>query len=192
MEDKKLREEENNNNSSHYKLVIPLLMLLICISIGYSYLSTGLKLTGGLGIPKMSWDIHFEDLVEDSTNNVVAITPATIGESKTSIAFDLALVFPGDKYGFDVDVVNNGTIDAMLSGYTVTGISPSQNEIISYTFTYADGEELESKDLLRVGERESLHFDMLYLDRLFDEDQHMNVVITLDYVQADETAVARD
>ena len=191
MEDKKLLEE-NNKNSSHYNLVIPLLMLLIFISIGYSYLSTGLKVTGGLGVPKMTWDIHFEDLVEDSTNNVVAITPATIGESKTSIAFDLALVFPGDKYGFDVDVVNNGTIDAMLSGYTVTGISATQSEIISYHFTYADGDELEAKDLLRVGERESLHFDILYLDRLFDEDQHMNIVITLDYVQADETAVARD
>ena len=191
MEDKKLLEE-NNNNSSHYKVVIPLLMILIFISIGYSYLSTGLKVTGGLGVPKMTWDIHFEDLVEDSTNNVVAITPATIGESKTSIAFDLALVLPGDKYGFDVDVVNNGTIDAMLSGYTVTGISATQSEIISYHFTYADGDELEAKDLLSVGERESLHFDILYLDKLFDEDQNMNIVITLDYVQADETAVARD
>ena len=191
MDDKKLLEE-NNNNSSNYKLVIPLLMLLIFISIGYSYLSTGLKVTGGLGVPKMTWDIHFEDLVENPTNNVVAITPASIGDSKTSIAFDLALNFPGDKYAFDVDVVNNGTIDAMLSGYTVTGISATQSEIISYHFTYADGDELESKDLLSVGERESLHFDILYLDKLFDEDQNMNIVITLDYVQADETAVARD
>ena len=52
--------------------------------------------------------------------------------------------------------------------------------------------ELQSKDLLRNGETETLHFDILYLDHLFDSDQNMNIVITLDYVQADETAVSRD
>lgn len=126
MEEEKIVEEANVNNNSHYKIVIPLLMLLIFISIGYSYLSTGLKINGGLGIPKMSWDIHFDNVVEDADNNIIATEPATINDSKTSVTFDIDLKTPGEKYGFDVDIVNGGIIDAMLAGYTVRGINPYQ------------------------------------------------------------------
>lgn len=184
--------EEKKNTSNNYKIVIPLLMLLIFISIGYSYLSTGLKINGGLGIPKMSWDIHFDNIVEDSDNNIVPVNGASLNDTKTSVTFNVELKAPGDKYGFDVDVVNNGTIDAMLAGYSVRGINDTQRQTIDYHFTYADGDELQPKDLLRNGETETLHFDIAYLDQLFDSDQNMNIVITLDYVQADETAVSRD
>ena len=73
--------EEKKNTSNNYKIVIPLLMLLIFISIGYSYLSTGLKINGGLGIPKMSWDIHFDNIVEDSDNNIVPVNGASLNEN---------------------------------------------------------------------------------------------------------------
>ena len=99
---------------------------------------------------------------------------------------------PRDKYGFNVDIVNNGTIDAMLSGYTIRGISPTQSEIIEYHFTYVDGDHLKEKDLLKAGDSETVHFDVYHLENLFDEDQKMNIVVTLDYVQADDTAIERD
>lgn len=192
MEEKDVLEDENlDNNSSHYMIVIPLLILLICISIGYSYLSTGLKINGGLGIPKMSWDVHFDNVVEDSDVNIVPTLPATINESKTSVSFDVELKVPGEKYGFDVDIVNEGTINAMLSGYTVRGVNPYQTELIEYHFSYADGDELEQYDLLKAGESDTIHFDIEHSDKLFDQDQNLHISITLDYVQADDNATER-
>jgi len=73
---------------------------------------------------------------------------------RTSLSFGVTLDKPGDFYEFQVDAVNDGTLDAMLSiiSTTVTsGGSPATlPSYIKYTVKYADDEEPVEKHLLRT------------------------------------------
>ena len=119
-------------STRNYKLVIILLLLVSVFSIGYGYLSSNLKIFGGAGIPAMSWDIHFEDAVEDEDNNIFPIQNASILESKTRIDFDVLLEKPLDKYGFEVDMVNSGSIDSKIETITLYGLSEEEAKYIEY------------------------------------------------------------
>lgn len=53
--------------------------------------------------------MHFENItVQDGS------IEATIAEDKTTINYEMELLEPGDFYIFTVDMVNSGSIDAMI------------------------------------------------------------------------------
>ena len=136
----------------HHEIYL-VLLLLLCISVGFSYLTTKLDILGNTVIRKQSWDIHFENIVESSaivpgTSRAVADRgDATITTDKTTeVKFNANLEYPGDYYEFTVVAKNAGTIDAMITDSEFSNtISPEYN-FIDYTVTYAeattDGDEV--------------------------------------------------
>ena len=97
-----------NKNS---KFIIAFL-ILFTITIGYAILNSILNINGRSNISKNTWDVHFDN-IKVTDGSVDAIKVPTI-ENNTKIDFDAKLNLPGDFYEFIVDVVNNGTIDAMV------------------------------------------------------------------------------
>ena len=88
------------------------LIVLLCISIGYAVLNTTLNINGKSSISKNTWDVHFDNVkINDGSVEAVKIP---VVENSTTVDFEVALNLPGDYYEFTVDVVNNGTIDAMI------------------------------------------------------------------------------
>ena len=112
------------------KLLIFALILFAwsTIGVGYAYLSSNLRLAGTANIAKTSWNIHFSNIKFDE-GNVEATTPAKI-VNDTTISLDVSLESPGDKYSFNVDVVNSGTIDAMLTEIFKTELTEEQQKYI--------------------------------------------------------------
>ncbi len=191
-------KKDNNKKHSSYKkdrFLIALLLILLIISVGYSYLSSNLSIIGLGGTGKIAWDVHFENVVEDRENNIIAVTPAKVAENSTKISFDVELILPGDKYGFDVDITNDGTIDAMIGSLSIYGISFEQENYLTFSVTYADGQPLKEKDLLKAGETKTIHLEISYDDNAnVDQviyDEVINLVFDANYIQADETAVER-
>lgn len=191
-------KKDNNKKQSSYKkdrFLIALLLILLIISVGYSYLSSNLSIIGLGGTGKIAWDVHFENVVEDRENNIIAVTPAKVAENSTKISFDVELILPGDKYGFDVDITNDGTIDAMIGSLSIYGISFEQENYLTFSVTYADGQPLKEKDLLKAGETKTIHLEISYDDNAnIDQviyDEVINLVFDANYIQADETAVER-
>ena len=191
-------KKDNNKKHSSYKkdrFLIALLLILLIISVGYSYLSSNLSIIGLGGTGKIAWDVHFENVVEDRENNIIAVTPAKVAENSTKISFDVELILPGDKYGFDVDITNDGTIDAMIGSLSIYGVSFEQENYLTFSVTYADGQPLKEKDLLKAGETKTIHLEISYDDNAnVDQviyDEVINLVFDANYIQADETAVER-
>lgn len=191
-------KKDNNKKQSSYKkdrFLIALLLILLIISVGYSYLSSNLSIIGLGGTGKIAWDVHFENVVEDRENNIIAVTPAKVAENSTKISFDVELILPGDKYGFDVDITNDGTIDAMIGSLSIYGVSFEQENYLTFSVTYADGQPLKEKDLLKAGETKTIHLEISYDDNAnIDQviyDEVINLVFDANYIQADETAVER-
>ena len=120
-----------------------LIILFLCLGIGYAALMTDLSITGVANVTHSSWDVHFENL-QVQYGSVTPDVAASI-DSDTSISYEITLNQPGDFYDFRVDVVNEGTIDAMiesfsskLNGTAITTL-PSY---INYSVTFMMGHQL--------------------------------------------------
>ena len=180
-----------NNKSKKYGLLI-LLFLIIGISIGYSSLSTTLNINGNTVIEKASWDVHFENL-EKVVGSESATQEALIDSSKTLIEYIVLLLEPGDFYEFTVDIVNSGSIDAMVNDVLKTGLATSQENYIEYTATYADGVDLEENDILKSGETQKLRVRVKYkedinVNDLPSTDELLDLKFQIIFIQADDNA----
>ena len=93
---------------------------MICVftlTVVYAALNTVLKITGNAEIVTSNWDIKLANpiVTSGSVNNNL---PVISGNKEAS--FTATLNNPGDFYEFSIDVVNNGSIDAMIDSVTKT------------------------------------------------------------------------
>ena len=176
---------------NHNKIIIILLILLI--SIGFAFLSSNLSIIGNTLVSKQIWDIHFESPTKVGGN--VDATSLELTNS-TTVDFSADLLKPKDSYEFSVDVVNNGSIDAMISSITATELTASQKKLFEYVITYDYGAALKEKQLLAHNSSDKYKVTVRYKDDISSTDltldnQTINVSITVNYVQADGTAINR-
>jgi len=192
-----------------------ILVLVLLISVGYAALASNLKINGSSKVNAAKWNVYWDNI--QITNGSVPADndhKARITDSgKTQVEFSIELNEPGDYYEFTVDAVNNGTIDAMIaangivngvysdSNYTQTATLP---DAVSYTVTYADGSEIQDKHLLakksgNTATRETYKVRIEYrnddeidADDLDENDQTYYFKFSVNYVQADNTAVDRN
>ena len=60
-------------NNKKKNIVLVLLLLIVGLSVGYSVLSTNLKINGSSKIKGSSWDIHFENVVVNTDSVELSI-----------------------------------------------------------------------------------------------------------------------
>jgi len=165
-----------------------MLLIAVCFSIGYAFLSQSLKINGRAGIASNSWIIYFDNLLERS-GSIEATSPAVINAAKDQIDFGITLDKPGDNYTFEVDIINNGSIDAMIDSVSMSGIPSSLNGIVEWKVNYLTGEELQRCDELLANSKRRIKVVVNYnkdIEELPDE-QDLNLTFTVKYVQLDNT-----
>ena len=172
-----------NYRKKNYGLL--LIAMLLFISIGYALIHTTLKLSGSSKIKEARWNIYF-DKVENESG--VTSSETKIDSKKTTVSFDIDLEKPGDYYQFNVDTVNDGTIDAIIDSTELTGLSENTSEIIDYTVTYADGSSVNKCDTLNAKARKTLlvkvnHFKDIKEEELLDDAENLKLKFKINYVQ---------
>ena len=186
--------------------VFLLLILLLGITIGFALLSTTLKINGNAKITKNTWGVYWSS-VGDEDGVVPTIVPNITSEDENHpnniVSFGLTLDKPGDFYEFQVDAVNDGTIDAMLSVITTNitseGSVTTLPDYIKYSVTYADGMIPKEKHLLAKNTRERYKIRIEFLksitneelENIPDEGLNYDIEMNLPYIQADDTAKPR-
>ena len=171
--------------------IVVVLLLLVGIGIGYAVLNTTLNITGKSSISKNTWDVHFEN-VQIIDGSVEAVKVPTI-ENSTTVDFEAQLNLPGDFYEFTVDVVNNGTIDALIESITKEPeLTSDQKKYLNYIIEYQNGEQIALKQLVKANEfvrlkvRVELKKDIAASD-LPEVVDVLNFGFTLNYIQSDGT-----
>lgn len=98
-------------------IIAVLIVTLVGATIGYAALATNLYINGKAGVSTdASWLIEFTSSEEISkSDEAVSIRFSHTG---TTFEFDAVLSKPGDEITYEVDVTNNGTIDAILDSIT--------------------------------------------------------------------------
>ena len=173
------------------KIIIVLMILLI--SIGFAFLSSNLSIIGNTLISKQSWDIHFENPTKVGGNMTATTLDLT---NSTTVNFTVDLLQPRDYYEFTVDVVNDGSIDGMISSISGTELTASQKKLFEYVITYDDGAALKEKQLLAHNTSDKYKVTVRYKDDINSTDLSttnttVDIEIHVEYVQADNTAINR-
>ena len=170
------------------------IIMILLIGIGYALLTTNLNITGTTVLKDNRWDIHFEN-VNVITGSVTASTPS-IDQSGTTVSYSVTLDKPGDFFEFTVDAVNDGTLDGMIESFTSklngTVITTLPNAL-EYSVTYADGVAIANNQILEADSFESIRIRVGYktdieISDLPSTEQTLNLLFTMTYVQADNTA----
>ena len=142
-EKSKLRKNFLRNKKSF------IFLLILCLGIGFAFLSTQLNITGNTSVSGNKWSVYFNNVQVSEGSVDASVVPATIGTTTTSLDYTVLLDKPGDYYEFTVDAVNAGTIDAMIDSITMTSLDADVAKYLNYTATYSDGIALAQNDVLK-------------------------------------------
>ena len=165
---------KNEKKQSNKKSKLALLVLLLCVTVGYAVLSQTLLINGNSTIKGTSWEIVWDN-IQMAQGNVPAAQvtqAATLTSGNTEVVFDVTLNTPGEKYEFNVDAWNKGNIDAEVAAtsnkvYQVTIDPDTQEEVetelttwpayLNYTVNYSNGSAIGIGDPLAKNSRETYH-----------------------------------
>ena len=137
---------KKKNRSVYIVLII---VLLIGVTIGYAALNATLNINGRSNVSKNTWDLHFDNVVVNS-DSVGEVKTPTI-ENSTTVDFEVALNLPGEKYEFTVDVVNNGTIDAMIDSIEkLPELTIEQQKYFDYVIEYQSGKKVQNNQMVNL------------------------------------------
>ena len=179
------------NRKILYMLLAIALISISTLTIVYAALSVTLNITGTADISAASWDVHLDN-VKLNSKSVTATAPTIT--NGTTATFSTSLTTPGDFYEFTIDVVNNGSIDAMIDGVTKTPtLTTAQAKYLNYIIEYQNGESINTKQLVsknsfvRLKVRVEFRKDITASD-LPTTSETLNLSFTVNYVQSDGTA----
>ena len=174
-------------------LTLGLCLILVCVftlTIAYAALNAVLTIQGSAQVTSADWDIHLAN--PKVTNGSVTTTVPTLTSGK-SLTFSTTLNMPGDFYEFTVDVVNAGSIDAMIENVVKTPeLTADQAKYLKYEITYQNGESINTKQNIAAGATTPIKVRLEYRNDLSASDlpttaDTLSLSLTLVYVQSDGT-----
>jgi hypothetical protein len=185
-------------SSKGKKSIAVLLIAIIFISVGYAFLQSNLLINGNAKVKVPTWHIYFTNVQVTSGSVTPIIEPTTSGKTTTTLTWEVNMDTPGQFYEFTVDIVNDGTIDAMMNSVpgNVMALTDEQKKYVDYSIKYSDGSEIGQYDKLAAGDTETIRVRVEYKTNIAPEDlpapeQDLTLHYTADFVQADNRAQTR-
>ena len=115
-------------------IIAVLAVAVLVMSVGFAAYSQNLTINGTATVKSASWNIHFNNSQYTETTGSVQATSHSITD--TTMTYTVTLNEPGDFYEFTINVVNDGTIDAVLSSINLTELTAEQQKYITHVVTY--------------------------------------------------------
>ena len=113
-----------------YMILGIVMISVLTLTVVYATLSTTLNINGNAEVSAASWDIHLDNVQLNSSS---ANTTAPTITNSTTATFSTTLSKPGDFYEFTIDVVNDGSIDAMIDSVTKSPeLTTNQKKYLNY------------------------------------------------------------
>ena len=174
----------NRDRKTLYIILSIVMTSVLTLTVVYAALSTTLNINGNAEVSAANWEIYLDNIQLNSnsvTTNIPTIT------NKTTASFTK----PGDFYEFTVDVVNNGSIDAMIDSVTKTPeLSDTQKKYLNYIVEYQNGEPINNKQLVAKNSFVRLKVKLEFRKDITASDlpttsETLNLSFTVNYVQSD-------
>ena len=173
-----------------YGILTIALVCVFTLTIAYAALNAVLTIQGTAQVTSADWDIH---LANPKVTNGSATTNVPQIKTNSTMDFSTTLNMPGDFYEFTVDVVNAGSIDAMIENVVKNPeLDASQKKYLNYEVTYQNGESITTNQTLVHGTTMPIKVRIEYRKDLIASDLPTGQVVldlslTLEYIQSDGT-----
>ena len=186
----------NFNIKDRKVLTLGLCLVVVCVftlTIAYAALNAVLTISGNARVSAADWDIY---LANPKVTNGSATTIVPSIKTSSTVEFSTTLSMPGDFYEFTIDVVNGGSIDAMIENVVKTPeLTTDQAKFLKYEITYQNGESITNKQLLAKDTTMPIKVRIEYRKDLVASDLPtgqvvLDLALTLEYTQSDGTASA--
>ena len=178
------------DRKSLYFILCIILISVLSLTVVYAALSVTLNITGAAQVLDASWNVHFSNIKVNPAS--VPISPKIVDSNK--ITFNADLEDPGDFYKFTVDIVNDGSIDAMIDSIITTPeLTSDQKKYLKFEIEYTDGQSINTKQKLKSKETKTISILFSFrrdisVNDLPTTEANFDVGMTLVYYQADNTA----
>ena len=182
-----------------------LLIFILFLGLGFAALAANLKINGTLNVSRTAWDVHFENVA--ITEGSVTANPAPVSDNTTTTEMTYTINFtkPGDYFEFTTDIVNEGTIDAMVDVVSNNAYANASSTTpitlptyLTSTVTYSDGVEIKPNQLLAHNTSEKIKVRVEFKTDIEVSDLpssgNTSIVFKFigDYKQADKNAVGNN
>lgn len=168
--------------------ILALMIATMSLLVGFSSLSAQLDIGGTATVKSAEWDVHFGEITNITSSNEAYASfttpPALVDDNTTAIEFAALMSQPGQSISFDVDVVNDGTIDAKVSEIALTGIS-GYEKYITWNVT-----GIKKDDVVAAGDtisdvKVTLSYNFASDDTLLNQDVSLNdLTARISFVQS--------
>ena len=181
----------NFNIKDRKVLTLGLCLVAVCVftlTIAYAALNAVLTISGNARVSAADWDIH---LANPKVTNGSATTTVPSIKTSSTVEFSTTLNMPGDFYEFTIDIVNDGSIDAMIENVVKTPeLTTAQAKFLNYVITYQNGESITNKQLLAKETSMPIKVRIEYRKDLVASDLPtgqvvLDLALTLEYTQSD-------
>ena len=165
-------------------MFLSLFLILFGLTFGYASLTTKISIDGVSNVKDAKWSLKFDNF-SSIDGSVSPLEEPIIAD--TSVTFSAKVNEPGDFYGFTVDVVNEGTINAKIGSISITPDFSNIDYIDSF-IEYYDGTPISVRDTLDAGETKKIKVYLKYKEGIDEdlyptENQQFPVTISLKYIQ---------
>lgn len=110
---------EKQKNTQLFIIAI-LAVTVLVMSVGFAYYQQDLNMNGTINITNASWNVHFDEEITPTTGSETITSSITEG---TVIDWSTTLAEPGDYAEFTINVLNEGTFNAVLTDITMGGVT---------------------------------------------------------------------
>ena len=117
-------------------LIGVLAFAVLFMSVGFAAYAQTLNINGTATVGTNKWSVHFKENSLQEVAGSVAGENLTLDTATTTANFKVKLNKPGDYYAFSVDVINDGTFDAVLNQLEMSPLSTEQSKYLAYTVSY--------------------------------------------------------
>ena len=158
-------------------IIIGLCMILVIMGVGYAAFQSQLKISGTSNIGA-NFNVKITSITPNSIVGTAENKPEVTTYNDASATFGVSLKSPGDSITYDITIVNQGTIDAVLK--TITKTDANNSAILFETSGVNEGDEL------KVGETATMKVKVTYNPEVTSQptDLDSTLNITLDYEQS--------
>lgn len=109
---------------------------VLFMSVGFAAYSQNLDIRGTTTIGANKWSVHFDKDTMQTVVGSVASSSVDLSDETASLGFKANLGKPGDYFAFTVDVVNDGTFDAVLKSIAMTELTEAEAKLVKFSVKY--------------------------------------------------------
>ena len=157
--------------------ILALMIATMSLLVGFSSLNAQLEIGGSANVKSSEWDVHFGEITGVTSSNEAyasfSTPPALVDGNPLAISFAALMSQPGHSISFNVDVVNEGIIDAKVTEIQLTGIS-GYEKYITWNIT-----GIEKDDVVAAGDtvedvKVTLSYNFASDDTLLNQDVNLS------------------